>query len=187
MLLEGLKDPSNHASWQEFDCRYRPLLMSVARKLGLNPVDAEDASQETLSAFLVQYRQGRYKREQGRLRDWLAGIMAHKVRDLQRKLQRQKKLGQAEINDAIEDVADPNLQSAMQQEWSRAVLRQCLDEIRREVAPQTLESFELYALQQWPAQQVASRLGISLDVVYQNKRRILARIRELMPQMEETW
>jgi DNA-directed RNA polymerase specialized sigma24 family protein len=43
----------------------------------------------------------------------------------------------------------------------------------------------LFALQQWPAEQVARRLGISVDLVYQNKRRMLARIRQLLTEMGE--
>jgi RNA polymerase sigma factor (sigma-70 family) len=189
MLLEGLKNPASKEHWQEFDSRYRPLLLAVARRLGLNPVDAEDAAQETLTAFLQAYRLDRYNRESGRLRDWLAGIMNHKVRDAQRKSHRQQKL----IRDAaasevvMDEIADPSVQTAMEQEWSRALLRECLEEVRREVTPQTFESFELYALQQWPAGQVAKRLGISLDVVYQNKRRVLVRVRQLLPKMEQTW
>jgi len=188
MLLEGLKDPASQAHWEEFDSRYRPLLLAVGRRLGLNPVDAEDAAQETATAFLVQYREGRYSREKGRLRDWLAGIMAHKVRDAQRRLHRQRALvSDRDATSAIEQIADPSVQAAMEQEWSRAVVRQCLEDIRSEVSPQAFESFELYALQQWPAQQVSQRLGISADVVYQNKRRILKRVRELLPGMEEAW
>src|SRR5205823_5538374 len=45
-LLEALKDRSDHAVWWEFDGRYRPLLMAVGRRLGLDVADAEDAAQE---------------------------------------------------------------------------------------------------------------------------------------------
>jgi hypothetical protein len=34
---------------------------------------------------------------------------------------------------------------------------------------------------------VAQRLGMSADLVYQNKRRVLLRIRELLPQVEDSW
>jgi len=42
-LLEGLKDPADRTSWIEFDRRYRPLVFLVARRMGLQAVDAEDA------------------------------------------------------------------------------------------------------------------------------------------------
>ncbi|MCJ7543287.1 MAG: hypothetical protein MUP47_01770 [Phycisphaerae bacterium] len=41
-LLEGIKDPSNRAAWSELDRRYRPLILAVARRLGLGHDDAED-------------------------------------------------------------------------------------------------------------------------------------------------
>jgi len=186
ILLEGLKDHSNGTAWGEFDARYRPLLMAVGRRLGLSSPDAEDAAQEALSAFTQDYRVGRYQRERGRLRDWLTGIMTHKVRDLQRKQDRHGKLVAASAAEAV-DALDESVRTAMDQEWTRATLRQCLEEIRQDVSPQMFESFELSTLQLWPARQVAQRLGISVDLVYQNKTRVLQRLRELLPRMEESW
>lgn len=186
ILLEGLKDSSDRTVWQEFDGRYRPLLMAVGRKLGLGVADAEDAAQEAMAAFIVEYRAGRYRREMGRLRDWLSGIMAHKVHDTQRRLHRQRAMAKDSAA-ALELIEDNSVREAIEQEWDRAALRQCLEEVRREVTPQMYESFELVALKQLPAAHVAERLGISPDSVYQNKRRVLIRIRELLPQIEELW
>jgi RNA polymerase sigma factor (sigma-70 family) len=186
ILLEGLKDLSNAAAWHEFDVRYRPLLMAVGRRLGLKDADAEDAAQETVAAFLRNYREGSYSRDRGRLRDWLAGIMSHKVRDLQRHQVREDKLLH-ETPPAAEGVEDDRVKAAMDEEWAKATLRQCFEEVRKEVSPQMFESFELSALELWPAGQVAQRLGISVDAVYQNKCRVLQAVRELLPQMEEIW
>jgi RNA polymerase sigma factor (sigma-70 family) len=188
ILLEGLKDQANQGVWQEFDRRHRSLLLAVGRRLGLAATDAEDAAQETLAAFVVEYRQSHYRRESGRLRDWLAGIMTHKVRDIQRRQKRQHTLGQeSDRSDALDLIEDKSVIESVEQEWAAAILRECLEKVRQEVTPQMFESFELFALHQLSAAQVSLRLGISPDVVYQNKRRMLLRIRELMPQVEETW
>jgi RNA polymerase sigma factor (sigma-70 family) len=188
MLLEGLKDQANQGVWLTFDRRYRGLLLGVGRRLGLSASDAEDAAQETLAAFVEKYRAGQYRRESGRLRDWLAGIMAHKVRDIQRRTHRERsQMGGIRRNSTIEAVEDSSIAASIEQEWTAAVLRECLERVRQEVLPQALESFELYALHQLPAQVVAERLGISVDSVYQNKRRILGRIRQLLPQIEDSW
>ncbi len=186
ILLEGLKDHANQMAWREFDARYRPLLLAVARRLGLAEEDADDAVQETVTAFVAQYAKGRYQREKGRLRDWLCGIMTHKVRDIQRRLLRHRQVASQEAC-MMAEIEDNSVQAAMEAEWSNAVLRQCLEEIRQEVQPRTFETFELFVLKQWPARQVAQRCGVSSDVVYQNKRRILQRTRELMPRIEEIW
>jgi RNA polymerase sigma-70 factor (ECF subfamily) len=188
MLLEGLRDSSGNSAWREFDGRYRPLLMAVAHRLGLDSMHAEDAAQETLTTFLVEYRNGRYSREKGRLRDWLAGIMRHKVRDVQREMYRQKALAPDSLpTNAAEQGVDMPVEAAMEEEWSRWLLRECCQRVRGEVTQQAFESFELFVLQQLPASQVAKRLGISADLVYQNKRRILQRIRQLLPEVEATW
>jgi DNA-directed RNA polymerase specialized sigma24 family protein len=114
--------------------------------------------------------------------------MVHKVRDAQRRLHRQRELARetAEAG-SPELIEDHSIRAAMEQEWTQAVLRECLDRVRREVTPQMFECFELFALKQCPAGEVAERLGISADLVYQNKRRVLLRIRELLPQIEESW
>src|SRR5262245_26130520 len=38
-LLEGLEDAANAPAWQAFDQRYRPLLIGLARRLGLTDDD----------------------------------------------------------------------------------------------------------------------------------------------------
>lgn len=189
VLLEGLKDPGDQAAWQVFDGRYRPMVLAAARRLGLQEADAEDAAQETLAAFVQAYRQQGYDREKGRLRDWLRGIARHKVQDILRR-RCQRELLVSDKTDAtgfLNRVEDQQLQTVWEDEWDKAVLRQCLEEVKQEVAPRTLEAFELFALRQWPAKRVASHMQISEDTVYQSKSRILARIRELLPEIKRIW
>lgn len=189
ILLKGLEDTDDQSSWQVFDGRYRPLLLALGRRLGLQQADTEDVAQETMAAFLRAYRQHRYDREKGRLRDWLGGIARHKIRDLQRRQSRQE-LVVADKPDAtrfLSQVADGHIDVVWEEEWRKGVLRQCLEEVRREVEPRTFEAFELFALRQWPAKRVADHLRVTQDVVYQSKSRILVRIRQILPQMDSIW
>ena len=189
ILLNGLQDPSDKASWREFDSRYRPLVLAVGRRLGLQEVDADDAAQETMAAFLQAYRRKRYDREKGRLRDWLCGIASHKIRDIQRKRGRQERAitDKTDGTRFLGQIEDYHISDLWEDECRKAILRQCLEEVRQEVAPKTFEAFQLFALQKWPAKQVAVRLQVSQDVVYQSKRRVLVRVREILPKMQEIW
>jgi RNA polymerase sigma factor (sigma-70 family) len=189
ILLEGLKNPGDRSCWQDFDSRYRPLVIALARRLGLQDCDAEDIAQETMAAFLRAYRQGQYDRERGRLRDWLRGIASHKVRDLQRHWGHQEKplTEKTDATSLLDQIEDKNVETVWDEEWDRAVLRQCLEEVRQEVEPRMFEAFELFALRDWPAKQVAAHLQVSEDTVYQSKSRILARVRDLLPLLERTW
>ena len=92
-MLQALHDPHDVATWQEFDTRYRPVLIGFARNFGLDDADAADVAQDTLTRFLEQYRDGRYERERGRLGAWLVGIARYRILDLRRKHGRRCALG----------------------------------------------------------------------------------------------
>lgn len=71
------------------------------------------------------------------------------------------------------------------EEWSDTILRVCLDRVRSEVTPVTYEAFELFACRGWPAERVAQELGLTENAVFGAKRRVLARIRELKPSVDD--
>ena len=78
-LLEALLDPADDEVWQDFDRRYRPILIAFAQRLGLPD---EDAAQDTLTRFVRSYREGKYDRDRGRLRSWIIGIARHCIYDI---------------------------------------------------------------------------------------------------------
>jgi DNA-directed RNA polymerase specialized sigma24 family protein len=92
-LLEGLKDAHNRTVWAHYVDRYRPLILSYLRRLGLTAADGEDVSQEALFAFAESYRAGSYDRQRGKLRDWLQGIVRHKLQTFQRNRQGREHYG----------------------------------------------------------------------------------------------
>ena len=189
VLLNGLKNSSDSLAWSEFDGRYRPILLQVARRLGLHGADAEDAVQEAMAAFVLAYRQEKYERDKGRLRDWLYGMARHKIRDIQRKLSK-KELhfsGDPDTNNRLHEFEDHRIKAVWDQEWDHAVLRQALDQLKLDVSPRMYDIFDLYVLQQWPVQRIASQLKVSHDVIYQTKSRLLVKLKEILPHMEEIW
>ena len=70
-----------------------------------------------------------------------------------------------------------------------AVLRGLLkgSEIRAIVDPQTYTAFEEFALKERPAADVARELRITENSVFGCKRRVLHRLREILPLMEDAW
>lgn len=190
MLLDGLRDPGNQTVWRDYVDRYRPLLVDYGRRLGLPPADAEDVAQQALMAFATAYRDGKYDPEKGRLRAWLFGIARTTIRNW-RSRQRARELQVAESGAStgffarIED--EDHLERLWEERWQQAVLQQCLVEVRREVEDKTFRAFELFARQGRPAREVADELGMSQNAVFGAKRRVLRRIREILPEMEEVW
>jgi RNA polymerase sigma-70 factor (ECF subfamily) len=189
-LLAGLEDPANETVWRGYVERYRPMLVRWFCRVGLAAADADDVAQDVLIAFANAYREGKYDRERGRLRAWLFGIARTMLRGFHRRQSRKVRV--ADLDDdgrsALDDVAAPDeLTAAWEQEWRDAVLRQCLEEVQREVTPQTYQAFELFARGGLAARDVAARLGMSENAVFGAKHRVLARIRELQPEIERIW
>jgi RNA polymerase sigma-70 factor (ECF subfamily) len=183
-----LKNPQNRPVWQQYVDRYRPFIVGYGRKLGLTEDEAEDAAQETLVEFSEAYRAGRYDRDRGRLRSWLFGIAHNCIRNVLRRRQARERVLDSRAEDLLASLAArDDLDAVWEAEWRSAVLQQCLAEARRELQPATVEAFELFSIQGLPAAEVAARLGMTSNAVFGAKHRVLARIRSLLPLMEEVW
>ena len=83
--------------------------------------------------------------------------------------------------------AEGDLEDLWEEEWRKAVLGQCLGEIRGHVKPLTYRAFEEYALKQRPAAEVGRELGLTENAVFGARRRVLGRLREILPLMEDVW
>jgi RNA polymerase sigma-70 factor (ECF subfamily) len=181
-LLEGLRDPANEAVWEQWVARYRPLVVRTASRVGVPEVDAEDVAQNALLAFALAYREGRYERTRGRLRAWLFGIVSNQVL---RWRERRARVGAREEETLGELTAPDELEALWNEEWRAAVLRQCFAALRPEFQETTLEAFERFVLRGEPARDVARGLGLTENAVFGAKRRVLRRLRQIEPMMDE--
>ena len=185
-LLAGLRDDDNRTVWDQFVSRYRPQVVATARRVGLPPEDAEDVAQEVLIEFLRAYRGGKYERDKGRLRAWLLGMARICLANWRRRHQGRARIAETQQLEALL-ADDGRLEAMWEAEWRDAVLRQCMAAVRAEVQPSTWRAFELFACQEWPARRVAAELGMTETAVFGAKRRVLQRVQELRPHIEEDW
>jgi RNA polymerase sigma-70 factor (ECF subfamily) len=63
-------------------------------------------------------------------------------------------------------------------------LRYAVERTRRRVSKQVWEVYRLTALDGKAGEEVASELGVSLDVVYKSKSRFLERLKEELSELE---
>lgn len=190
ILVQNLREPGNESAWRQFSTRYEPMLLAFARRSGLQDEDARDVVQETLMAFLEDFRAGKFDREKGRLRSWLQGIAFNRIKRARRRLGRREaqvveSSGATGFMNRIPD--DHELTDIFDAEWRRAVTAECMREARRQVDAKTFEAFELYALKNRPAEEVAHQLGMSRNAVYVSKTRVLSHLRELRPTIAGIW
>lgn len=184
-LLDALHDNANEPVWLAIDARYRPVVTSMARRLGLTDADADEVAQQTLTEFVKAYGENRYDRAKGRLSSWILGIAHHSII---RVLKRGKR--EDSTTTSLGEVVDePALRSIWADERDRAILAQAIEVLRGEsgVDDRTLLAFELTSLRGVPAQEAASQCNMSVDQVYVAKSRIVKRLRTLVEQLTEAF
>jgi len=186
-LLEGLFDLQNAAAWREFDDRFRPIVVGVATRLGLEPADAADVAQETITQFVRDYRAGKYDRTRGKLRSWIIGIARHRVAEVHRaRTGRREQRGQSAIVTIPEESHFGTIWDA---ECRQATLCAALRELATssKVSERTLDAFRMHVIEEESPERVAEKLGTTVRAVYLAKHRCLARLRQVMGGMKDVY
>jgi RNA polymerase sigma factor (sigma-70 family) len=182
-ILHQLQTTHDDKAWQQVCTQLRPVVVHFGQDLGLSVQDAEDAAQETLMTFLKAFQAGHYDRQKGRLSHWLLGIARRVILNKRRHASSQGSHADTTFWESLPD--DNQVEALWETQWQQAVLQRCLDQARREFDPKVFEAFQLYAMGDVTAQDVAHRLDMTPNAVYIAKSRVLARLRELEAQFED--
>ena len=178
-LLRDLAHDSQHARWGEFVARYRPMMDSFMRER-FPSLDSDDVVQETLVAVAKALPNYRYAPdEKGHFRNYLVGIVRNKALMALRTQCRDERLKAAY---AEESSSSRRYDEASGEAWRKAVfeiaLRQLMDD--PSIHDRTKQIFIRTAIRQESPEEVAASLGVSRNVVDQQKRRTLAKFKALV-------
>jgi RNA polymerase sigma-70 factor (ECF subfamily) len=174
------QDTPPDADWRALYDQYDPIIVAVARRLGLQRADAADVGQETWTRFVRAVRAGKYDRRRGPLRSWLIAIVRCRVADWRRtracRCEFPRDPGDLELPDHSEGV------DACEAEHEQRLLRRALQELRdrSHFSARTLFAFDRFVLQERPAATVAAELGLTPNDVYMAKIRVTRRLREIV-------
>lgn len=179
-LLGRLKDFDNQPSWQDFFDTYWRLVHSTARKAGLTPEEAQDAVQETFVAVAKNIGEFRYDPARCSFKSWLLLITRQRIIWQLRKRPPAAAFSARSADDAdrtptierIPDGAGLDLDAHWEAEWENNLMAAALEAVKRQVKPKQFQIFDLYALQNWPAQDIARTLKVSVAQVYLAKHRV---------------
>ena len=181
-LLERIRNGSDPVAWEDFFARYWRLVFFFARRRGCGEHTAEEIVQDVMTTVFQKRDVFRYDPGKGRFRDWLATVVRNRVAEHRRApAQRVRgRGGDAEDHGAnspaeFEAAADDLWETA----FERTLLAALLDVVRRQVEPATFQAFELTALGELSGAEVAAVTGLSRNAVYQARRSVLARLKEL--------
>jgi RNA polymerase sigma-70 factor (ECF subfamily) len=173
-LLERLRQPEKREAWSRFVNLYTPLLYYWARRAGLPSHDAADLVQEVLLVLVQKLPEFKYDPDKS-FRGWLRTILLNKWRE---RCRRYAALPAQASESGLSDVAiivEPEFEEA---EYRQELIRRALEIMQSEFEPTTWKACWEFVVSGRPAVEVAGELGVSVEVVYSAKSRVLRRLRE---------
>lgn len=175
-LLEELAIAGSEAGWERFVYLYEPFLLARLRRYGLQHSDELDLVQEVFSVVLRRLGEFRHNGKTGAFRAWLREIV---VLTTQHFFGQQKRRPTVELGQWAVQLADD--ESPVTAEWDREhdrhVTERLLELVRAEFDEVDYQAFRRTTLDQQPAGEVAAALGVTRNVVYIARSRVLARLR----------
>ncbi len=189
-LLNRLHDLADSDSWRTFFDTYWRLLYNVARKAGLNDVEAQDVVQETVIAVARRMPEFRYDPAKGSFKLWLLLITRRRIQDHLRKIYRALPVAEAST-DGLEGIPatalspDAQIEAAWEEEWRANVLQAALARVRQRVQPKHYQAFDYCVLQDLRAPAVAKMLGLNVAQVYLARHRVSQAVKRAAAEIEE--
>jgi RNA polymerase sigma-70 factor (ECF subfamily) len=184
-LLARIRDVHDGAAWAEFVEIYEPLVYGLARKHGLQDADAADLAQDVLRAVVHAAPRFAYDPRQGTFRGWLFTVARNQLRKFAHACKRQTRgSGDSEAQHLLEEQPAPEEAALWDQEYQQRLFVWAAEKVRGGFRPPTWESFWRTTVEGQDPRAVGEALGMSVGAVYIAKSRVLARIRELIQQVQ---
>ena len=195
-LLQRLKDPADHATWEEFHRTYRGLIHGAARRAGLNETEAEEVVQETLIAVAKKMPEFRYDPAKDSFKGWLLQLTRWRIADQFRKREqaaltrppgtlshpmgegrgaRRRSDDDPARTATMNQIAVPAgsvLTVILDEEWEKHLLSAALGRIKHQVNPAHHEICYLLVVLGKSVSEVKRALGVSIGRVYLAKHRV---------------
>lgn len=178
-LLERLRDGEDQSAWQEFDDRYRELILRYGRRSGLQPADAQDVRQMVMLSLSRALPNFVYRPELGRFRDYLGASVRNAIRKHRAKRGRAGEVPLSEIDETRLESGDGAWVEAWNEEWMLHHYRRAMKRVRRDVSEKSLAIFE-GLLDGATVEELAETHGTSTDAVYKVKQRMRDRLKDVV-------
>jgi RNA polymerase sigma-70 factor (ECF subfamily) len=186
-LLVRLGNPEDRLAWQQFVELYGSLVYGFARRRGLQDADAADLTQEVLLAIAQTAGQWHYDPQRGSFRGWLYGLTRNKIAQfLHHRYSQPLGSGNSTMQKRLAEEPDPeaDLEATWEREYQQNLFRLAAAQIQKHFSPTTWRAFWRTAVEGASGATVSAELGISVGAVYVARSRVLARLTELIQQMQ---
>jgi RNA polymerase sigma factor (sigma-70 family) len=179
-LLERVRDPGDARAWAEFHRLYSRLIYHHARSRGLNDTEASEILGDCMERLAREMRGFRYDKQKGRFRAWLRAVATNRITD---HLRRRRVFPAAGVG--LDELPGPQEDGGelWDRQWRAHHALHCWKHIAPDLPPLHSQAFHFCVLEGLPPAEVAKRLGLRVNHVYQIKARITARLKTAMREL----
>ncbi len=190
-LITRLPELGDRRAWEVFEIRYTPVLKRYFRKSGCADHIAADLAQETIRRVAEGLSGGAYRRDKGKLRNWIGGIGRNVLRNYQRKTGERPTPLRTEL---LASQEDPSAREALEEAekafdavWVRSRVSALIRKAAESFDTRDLRCYFLVEIRKLPVKTVAQRLGLSEASVFNKRRAVANWLLDVGPRFISTW
>jgi RNA polymerase sigma-70 factor (ECF subfamily) len=185
-LLLRVRDPADHAAWQEFVEIYRPVILRLAWQKGMQAADADDVAQEVLTAVAKAVEQREHDPKRARFRTWLHRVASNAILDALTRGKPDRGSGDSALQAVLNQHEAHNGPDSdlLRLEYRREVFRWAARNVQKEFRHDTWDAFWLTAIEGRSIESVAKELAKDCGAIYAARSRIIRRIQEKVTEYE---
>lgn len=187
-LILRLNNQQDLAAWSEFLAIYRPVVLRMALRRGLQHADADDLAQRVFLSVARKVSDWESHGSEARFRNWLGRISRNAILNELTRAKPDRAPGAGKHDDVLDQLCAPvDLASALTLETRRQTLLWAVAAVEDEFSTSTWEMFQQTAIDGRPVKEVADALGRSAGAVYIARCRVMQRIKEKVQELSDFW
>ncbi len=185
-LIGRVRDPGDEEAWRRFAALYRPVVVRMGLRRGLQEADAEDVAQRVMVAVSRAIARFESGPDRPPFRVWLSKIATNAILNALSRAPRDRGSGDTEIAGLLRDVPVPDGEGEreIRREGQTEAFRWAAAEIKCEFSHSVWILFWESMVEGLEVEHVAQRHGRGTGAVYMARFRVMKRLRE---KVQEVW
>lgn len=186
-LIAQIKSTGNQQAWDEFVDLYRPVIYRMARRRGLQDVDAQDLVQSVLVRVAQAIPRWEKTSPDVRFRHWLGRVARNAILSALLRQPQDRAAGGSAAFELLADVAEahPDLHEELAREALREQYLRAAAIVRADVDAATWQAFELTMIHGHSCEAAAKMTRKSVGSIYAARSRVMRRLRDQIRLMQD--
>lgn len=185
VLLAQIKSLEDQQAWEQFVSIYRPVIMRLASKRGMQKADAEDLTQQVLLSVAKSIDRWKKQNESVRFRHWLHRVAKNAIINAMKRKPRDLAVGGSTVGNRLsEQPSGKDPIEEVELEYRRELFLQAASIVQGEVEPETWQAFQRSVIEGMPIEKVASDLCKSIGKIYAARSRVMRKLKKAIERLE---